>query len=153
MCASQRIKPVGGIASVAVVPAGTAAGGSPDDIAAAAVEVPVIEGRSSYDESAESRNGALRIEHRLTIAVPADYARNHFDDETCRRWATSGTAAIVTAESGERLAVGWSERMGAEQPLRLISVEAATDRTPHAIPAAVMTFRSVDTAPAVRIND
>ena len=151
--ASQTFKPVGGIASVAVVPAGTAAGGSPDGIAAAAAELPLAEGLSSYDETAEVRNGIVRVEHRLTVALPADRAREVLDERTLRLWASAGTAAVVVTESGERIVAGWSESLGSEQPLRLTGVVMSTDRDPHATPVAILTFRSVDTEPAVRMNN
>ena len=149
----QQVKPAGGILRAAVVPAGTAAGGSPALIAAAAAEVPLVEGRSTYDEETEVRNGIARIVHRLTIAVPADYARRHFDGRTLRLWASDGTAAVIDTVAGERIVAGWSEPMGSEQPLRLTAVELSTDKTPHSIPAAVLTFRSIDTSPAERIQN
>ena len=147
----QHLKPACGIASVSVVPAGAAAGGSPSEIAVSAEPVPLIEGRSSYDEISDMRDGILRVEHRLTIAVPAEYAHSRFDAESYRRWAAFGTCAVVAAVSGERYVVGWSERFGAGQPLRLTSVEDSTGTSPHAVPAVVLTLRSVDASPATRI--
>ena len=153
MSDGKRLKPVGGIVSVAVVPAGTAAVGSAEAAAAAAVGVPLVEGCSSYDEKTDSHDGIIRIEHRLTIAVPPEYAREHIDERTLRLWAAVGTAAVVTTEAGERLLAGWSERFGGEQPLRLVGMESSTGKTPHSTPAVVLTFRSIDTSPALRIGD
>ena len=153
MSAVRPLKPAGGIAAVAVVPAGAAAVGSPEEIAAAAVAVPLVEGRSSYDETVMSDNGIIRVEHRLTIAVPPDYAHEFFGEDIMRQWASAGTAAVVVTEAGERLVVGWSERFGSEQPLRLAGIGASTGTTPHETPAVVLTFRSVDTAPATRIQN
>ena len=149
MSDGKRLKPVGGIVSVAVVPAGTAAVGSAE--AAAAAAVPLVDDLSSYDESAEVRDGTLRIVHRLTLAVPADYARRQFDSHTLRHWAEAGTAAVVAAASGERLIAGWSELLGSEQPLRLTAVEWSSGKTPHAVPVAILTFRSADCAPSIRL--
>ena len=153
MSALPRLKPAGGISSVAVVPAGSAAVGSPAAIAAAAEPVPLVDERSSYEEICDSSDGIVRVEHRLTIAVPLDYARSRFGDEECRMWASAGTAAIVETVAGERLAVGWSERLGSEQPLRLVRMKISTGTSPREIPAAVLTFRSVDGSQAVRIQD
>ena len=153
MCASPRFKPVGGILSVAVVHKWTAAVGSPAEIEAAAAPVPLVEGRSEYEERVDSHNGTPRIEHRLTIAVPAEYARDNFDAGLCRRWAESGTAAVVVTESGERLIAGWSECMGTEQLLRLTGIEFTTGTSPHITPAAILTFRSIDAAPAERVQN
>ena len=155
MCAATvRTKPVGGIRAVAVIPSlGAAATGSPAEVAAAAVGVPLAEGRSQYEERVEADAGAVRVEHRLTIAMPADYARQLLTEELCRRWTEQGTAAVVETESGERLVVGWSERMGAEQPLRLVSAEFGSGLTPQSVPVAILTLRSADTAPAVRIQN
>ena len=151
MCASICPKPVGGIAAVAVVPAGAAACGSPADIVSAAEDIPLIEDCSSYDEIVDSRDGIMRVEHQLTIAVPSGYARAHLDEGTLRRWAAAGTFATVCTQSGERLAVGWSERFGGRQPLRLTGIEWSTDKSAHATPAAILTFRSTDCAPSIRI--
>ena len=153
MDARKPAKPVGGIAAAAVVPAGAAALGSAAEVAAAAVAVPLVEGRSSYDETTDSRDGTVRVEHLLTLAVPADFARRHLGEELCRRWATEGTAAVVVTEAGERLVAGWSERFGGEQPLRLATLELSTDKSPRAVPVALLTLRSVDTSPATRIQD
>ena len=153
MESAQRIKPAGGIVRVAVVPAGTAAGGPPASIAAAAEELPLVEGRSEYDESTEVHNGIVRIVHRLMLVVPAGYAREHIGPRTQHLWATAGTAAVIDTVAGERIVAGWSEHFGSEQPLRLTDVGLSTDKTPHAIPAAVLTFRSIDISPAERIQN
>ena len=149
----NAVKPAGGIAAVAVVPAGAAAGLPPGETDTATVAVPLIEERSSYDEVLTSRNGVVRVEHRLTIAVPFDWVRRTLDETTFRSWAVQGVAAVVDTEAGERLAVGWPEPQGCRQPLRLAGIEASTDKTPHATPAAIITLRSVDTAPAVELTE
>ena len=149
----QHLKPAGGILRVAVVPAGTTAGGSPQEIAAAAVELPLVEGLSSYDEITRVHDGIASVEHLLTIAVPAGCAGASLDPRTQRLWASAGTAAVIDTVSGERIVAGWSERFGSEQPLRLTGIELSTGKTPGVTPAAILTFRSVDTSPAERIQD
>ena len=151
MTSAQKLKPAGGIASAAVVPAGAAACGSAAEIAAAAVAVPLAEGLSSYDEMTDSADGTLRVEHRLTIAVPPEYVRDFIGRDVQRRWASEGTAAVITTVAGERLVLGWSEHFGTEQPLRLTGMAVSTGTTPREIPAVVLTFRSVDTSPASRL--
>ena len=153
MGAGLCTKPVGGITAVAVVPAGAAACGSPADIAAAAVELPLVEGLSSYDETVDSSDGIVRIEHRLTIAVPAEFAASEIEMPTLRRWASAGTFARVDTLAGESLAVGWSERFGSEQPLRLTGIEWSTGKDAHTRPVAILTLRSIDTSPAAKIQN
>lgn len=152
MSAVRQIKPMCGIAAVAVVPAGTAAGGSPDAVAAAAVPLPVVAERSSYEETLDAADGTVRVRHRLTVAVPEEYARANLDERTLRLWAAAGTAAVIDTLSGERLVAGWSERFGSEQPLRLTAVAMSTGTTPHESPAALLTFGSVDTSPAAEVQ-
>lgn len=154
MCADRHFKPVGGLAAVAVVPPGAAAGG-PDGLTAAAARaewLPLVDDMSHYDETADCRDGIMRVEHRLTVALPLDYARRRIGDAVRAAWAAEGVAAIVDTASGERLAVGWSERFGTEQPLRLTSVEASTAATPHQTPVALLTFRSIDSSSAASIE-
>ena len=153
MCASTRFKPVGGISSAAVVPSGASACGSPAEIAARAVELPLVEGLSSYEERVDSRDGIFRVEHRLTIALPAGYARDRFSAAECRRLAAVGTAAVIVTESGERLIAGWSEQFGSEQPLRLTGIAFTTGTSPRDVPAAILTFASIDGATAERIQN
>ena len=115
--------------------------------------LPLAEWRSEYEERVDSRNGTPYVEHLLRVVVPAEYAHDHLDAGLLRRWALSGTAAVIGTESGERLLVGWSERMGSEQPLRLTAVEHLTGPSPRTIPATVLTFRCADASPAVRLSN
>lgn len=149
MAAQRKIKPVGGIESVAVVPAGTAAAGSPQEIAAQAEELPLVEDASYYEERTEWLDGIPRTEHRLSVTLPRDEAQRIFTPQAVEWWATAGTAAVVRTASGERLVVGWSERFGGEQPLRLVSIASTTARSPREVPTATALFRSFDTSGAI----
>lgn len=148
MPAEHNIKPVGGIESVAVVPAGIAAAGSPAGIAVQAVELPLVEDASYYEERTEWREGIPCTEHLLSVTLPRDAAQRIFTPRAVEWWSAVGTAAVVRTASGERLTVGWSERFGGEQPLRLVSLVTTTARSPREVPTATALFRSFDTCGA-----
>ena len=151
--AQHTLKPVGGIRAAAVVLQGAAGCGSASAVVSAARPVPVVEERSSYEEVSAVVDGAVCIEHRLVLAVPADYAAECLTAELLRHWAVEGTAAAVDTESGERIVVGWSERFGCEQPLRLVSAEFSSGNSTRQTPAAILTLRSFDTETATRISN
>jgi len=148
MAGEHKIKPVGGVCSAAVVPAGTAVGNSPQEIIEAAVGIPIMEDRTSYEERISWKNGIARTEHLLTVTVARDYAQEHFTARVQRHWAREGTAAVIRTAAGELIVAGWSERFGAEQPLRLVSMDSTTALSPRDTPTSTLLFRSVDDSPA-----
>ncbi len=133
-------KPVGGVAAVVIVPRD----GSPRPAA------PLVEERSSYEEELVSDDGILRVHHTLTLVVPREAAAAMLP--LAAGMAADGVTALVTTAAGERLTVGWSERFGFEQPLRLRSFRLATGTRPADGNAATLRFESDDTT-ALLEND
>ncbi len=130
MAATKR--PAGGVAAVELLPCD----GAPQP----AIEL--VEGRSSYTEECLCDGGAVRVRHTLTLVVPRTTAAALVP--LAEGLALSGATAVVTTGAGERLTVGWSERFGREQPLRLRSFVLATGERASAGNAAVLRFESED---------
>ena len=148
MTASTPRKPAGGITAAAITPAGNllrAALGA--DGRAEAVfrdgtlltRLPLAEQRSSYAE-------------RLDTVGCREAARTLFDPAFRRTAATEGLIATVTAASGERLLIGWSARLGTEQPLRLGSVSNESGVKPLDGTPVVVTLTCEDADPAPELK-
>lgn len=130
--ATQR-KPAGGVTAAELVPRD----GSPQP------EVALVEERSSYAEEYVSDGGIVRVHHTLTLVVSRETAAGLAP--LAEGLAREGATALVTTAAGERLTVGWSERFGTEQPLRLRSFVLGTGERPAEGNAAVLRFESDDT--------
>ena len=161
MTASTPRKPAGGITAAAITPAGNlllAALGA--DGRAEAVfrdgtlltRLPLAEQRSSYTELSDTQAGPQRVRHTLKLVVSREAARTLFGPAFRRTAATEGLIATVTAASGERLLIGWSARLGREQPLRLGSVSNESGVKPlDGTPVVVtLTCEDTDSAPELK---
>ena len=161
MTASTPRKPAGGITAAAITPAGNllrAALGA--DGRAEAVfrdgtlltRLPLAEQRSSYTELSDTQAGPQRVRHTLKLVVSREAARTLFGPAFRHTAATEGLIATVTAASGERLLIGWSARLGREQPLRLGSVSNESGVKPLDGTPVVVTLTCEDTDPAPELK-
>ncbi len=154
-------KPVGGITAAMITPAGNLlrAAAAADGLTelsfrdtAQIVDLPLIDDRSTYAETADSQTGLTRVRHKLSLVVERSDARMLFDDAFRRTALYEGLVAIVTAASGEQIVVGWSERLGTEQPLRMTGLGMESGRKPLDGTPATLTLESEDASPAVDIK-
>ena len=161
MAASTPRKPAGGVAAVTVTPAGNllraavAADGRAEAIFRDATQLtalPLAEQRSSYTELSDTQAGPHRVRHTLKLVVSREAARTLFDPAFRRSAATVGLIATVTAASGERLLIGWSARLGTEQPLRLGSVSNESGVKPLDGTPVVVTLTCEDADPAPELK-
>ena len=161
MTASTPRKPAGGITAAAITPAGNllrAALGA--DGRAEAVfrdgtlltRLPLAEQRSSYTELSDTQAGPQRVRHTLKLVVSREAARTLFGPAFRHTAATEGLIATVTAASGERLLIGWSARLGRDQPLRLGSVSNESGVKPLDGTPVVVTLTCEDTDPAPELK-
>lgn len=161
MAASTPRKPAGGITAAAITPAGNllrAAPGADGRVEAVfrdgalLTPLPLAEQRSSYSELSDTQAGPQRVRHTLTLVIGREAARALLTPSFRRTAAADGLIATVTAASGERLLIGWSARLGKEQPLRLgpVSNESGTkplDGTPVVV---TLTCEDADPAPELK---
>lgn len=157
MAVAER-KPVGGLAGVTLLPAGGIARvgvaegrctGITLKSGARTLECPLCDDGSSYTEESLVRDGLVAVSHTLTIAIDLEQGRELLGEEVLASFAREGAAALVTASGGERMLVGWSERFGCEQPLRLVAATSQTGSQLLDRPRSLLTLRSEDTSPAM----
>ncbi|MFI3291889.1 MAG: hypothetical protein SNG27_00215 [Rikenellaceae bacterium] len=120
MATSSRSN-VGGVFSVVMWLGGDSGRSDPPtslDSGVMAVRVPLISEMSSYSESVEIDGGVRRVEQTLNIVT-------HAQDDFWRRAELfgaerTGCIAEVEVSSLGRILLGWSSRLGYDQPLRLV---------------------------------
>ncbi len=154
-------KPVGGVAGVSLyrksdVEAVRAADGLCTGIdlctGAAPLTVPLAEDRSSYTEESVGEEGLPATRHTLTVVCHRYAGREMFAGPLLEELATDGAVACVELSNGERLVVGWTERLGFEQPLRLVKFRFLTGAKPVDVPLLELRLECVDAARALRYH-
>lgn len=152
-------KPVGGVTGVSLyrksdVEAVRVADGLCTGIdlctGAAPLTVPLAEDRSSYTEESVGDEGLPATRHTLAIVCHRYPGREMFAGPLLEELATDGAVACVDLSNGERLLVGWSERLGFEQPLRLKKFRFLTGPKPVDTPLLELHLESIDAARALR---
>ncbi len=152
-------KPVGGIAGVSLyrkddIEAVRAAGGRCVGIdlrtGAAPLTALLVEDRSSYTEESVREEGLPATRHTLKAVFYWYTGREELAGELLEALATDGAVACVELRNGERLVVGWSERLGLEQPLRLTGYRFFSGAKPADLPQLELHLESCDASRALR---
>ncbi len=152
-------KPVGGVAGVslyrksdieAVWVADGLCAGIDLRTGAAPLTVPLAEDRSSYTEESVGEEALPATRHTLTIVCPRHAGREMFAGPILEQLSADGAVACVELCNGERLIVGWTERLGLEQPLRLKRFRFLTGPKPVDAPLLELHLECVDAARALR---
>ncbi len=117
---------------------------------AAPLAVPLAEDRSSYTEESVGEEALPATRHTLVIVCPRYAGREIFAGPILEELSTDGAVACVELNNGERLVVGWSERLGFEQPLRLKKFRFLTGQKPADAPLLELHLECVDAARALR---
>ena len=153
---SSHRKPVGGVRSVVltatdnVAEALFAAGGTlctslnfVDE--GALMECELLEEESCFEEELSSDSGAVAVKHRLSLVAE----RNEVDVWLAPEFRTEslncGLCAVVELNDGRRLLVGYSERFGAKQPLRVVSIKSSSGTRRTDPPKVSLTLENFDT--------
>lgn len=152
-------KPVGGVAGVSLyrktdVEAVRVADGRCTGIdlrtGAAPLAALLAEDRSSYTEESVGEEGLPATRHTLEAVYYRHTGREQLAGPILEELATDGAVACVELRNGERIIVGWSERLGFEQPLRLVKYRFLTGAKPADVPLLELRMECVDTARALR---
>ncbi len=152
-------KPVGGVAGVSLyrksdIEAVRVADGLCTGIdlctGAAPLTVPLAEDRSSYTEESVGEEALPATRHTIIIVCPRFAGREMFAGPLIEQLSTDGAVACVELHNGERLVVGWTERLGFEQPLRLKKFRILTGPKPAEAPLLELHLECVDAARALR---
>ncbi len=150
-------RPVGGIEAVALLPAthveavtfeaGRCTAVTPK-AGAQWVEWPILEDCADYTEEHLCEEGNLLTRHTLRLQCDPEEVRGSFAALCEMTLAGAGVVARIETAAGVTLLVGWSERFGCEQPLRLHSARCRTEAAPLDAPRFEAVLVSEDTAPA-----
>lgn len=129
MSENKSFKPIGGIVAAELFPVADLL--SIDDLVQGeGLSVGLADYASHYEENFFSDNCQVSVEHTLTLVADRADAAGWVDAEFLRRASAEGVVAKVWLASGEELVVGWCERLGFEQALRLRSLKCATGSRP-----------------------
>ena len=145
----KRYKPVGGIISAELFTVGDKSRVG-ELVAGQGVEVVLVDDGSEYEEIASADNSPVSVCHTLTLCSTPPLAAAWFDEEFLQRAAVEGVAARVVMASGEQITLGWSERFGFEQALRLKSLRFWSGSRPNTSPTVVLTLEARDAYSAIK---
>lgn len=109
------------------------------------LRVDLADDGSLYEESIETEGRPVSVRHTLTLCSDPNRARAWFDSRLLDHAAIEGLAARITLATGERLTLGWSERFGFEQALRLRSLHFSSGAKPNASPTVKLVLEARDT--------
>ena len=142
-------KPVGGILSAELFFASDL--NSVDDmVKGQGVAVELCDDKSTYEEHFSAESGLVSVQHTLTLCSDRRLAAAWFDEGFLQHAATEGLAARVSLATGEVLLLGYSERFGFEQALRLKSLSFSSGSSPNDSPRVVLTLAACDTDSAIK---
>lgn len=152
-------KPVGGIAAVRLYAPGDVGSVSFSDdgcrvvFSGTAEEFPLLDDRSSFEELCDGSGGPVSVRHTLTLVSDRNMAGEWLSGEFLSRALLDGFVAYIRLNDGRTLLAGYSDRLGGEQPLRLVSLLSQSGTGLSDSPELTLVLASEDTAPAASITN
>lgn len=148
MTVMKSYKPIGGVSRAELFVVGD--GFSVESVVeGGGIEVELIDDGSSYEELFISTDGLVSVQHTLTLTARRGVADEWLDKRFLELCAAQGVVARVLLSSGESLTVGWSERFGVEQALRLEQMHLQSGSKPTDEPRICLKLKAVDTQSAI----
>lgn len=144
----KKYKPIGGIIAAELFTVGDRVGVE-ELTAGQGVAVELVDDGSKYEEVATAEESLVSVQHTLTLCSDRHLSQAWFDEDFLQRAAVEGVAAHITLATGEELTLGWSERFGFEQALRLRSLCFDSGSQPNDSPRTVLTLVACDTHSAL----
>ena len=148
MTEQKSYKPIGGVLKAELYAVGGLAS-IEDAVQGGGIEVELKDDGSCYEELFLSDTGLVSVQHTLTLAASRNDAGQWLDVRFREECAAEGVVARVTLSTGESLLIGWSNRFGFEQALRLKQMLFSSGRKPTDEPCVVLTLQSQDTQSAI----
>ncbi len=145
----KKYKPIGGVTSAELFSVGDKVGAE-ELVAGQGVAVGLVDDGSKYEELLSANATPVSVQHTLTLCSDRQLAAEWFDEAFLQRTALEGVAARITLATGEELLLGYSERFGFEQALRLKSLSFNSGDRPNNSPKVVLTLVSEDTCSAIK---
>ena len=148
MTVKKSYKPIGGVSRAELFVVGD--GFSVESVVeGGGIEGELIDDGSSYEELFISTDGLVSVQHTLTLTARRGVADEWLDKRFLELCAAQGVVARVLLSSGESLTVGWSERFGVEQALRLEQMHLQSGSKPTDEPRICLKLKAVDTQSAI----
>ena len=152
-------KPVGGIRSVKLCTTDNIAGvGFSSDATTNAslefvdsnevMECSLLEDSSSFEEEFSFDQGVVAVRHTLSLVANRDLAAAWLEAEFCGELRLKGLCAVVTLNDDRQLLVGYSQRFGGQQPLRVKGIKVWSGVSLSDTPTVTLTLESYDTSAA-----
>lgn len=144
-------KSVGGVERVMLYPADAVTSalfsseGCEVEFASAPLEVELLDDASHYEEVSECAGGASRVTHQLHLVAERGEAEKWLETNFLEAISIDGAVAKVVLADGRALLVGYSQRFGDEQPLRLERLISTSGTTLHDRPTITLRLVSHDT--------
>ena len=144
-------KPIGGVESVALYPPDAvrsvlfATNGCMVIFSGQAVELPLLEDRSYYEEVSKYDEGARCVSHTLHLVAAPDSAAMCLTEEFLEQAYFEGFVAKILLCDGRCLFAGYSAHLQDEQPLRLESVTTSSGSEVRQTPTVTLRLHSCDT--------
>lgn len=102
------------------------------------------EGESVYTEEMSVRHGVAKVRHTITFAIERPASASAAAAARLAEASAEGMVAIVTTNSRVSFVVGYSEKFGKEQPLRLTTTALTTGRSTADDTTEILTLVSED---------
>ncbi|MBO5875046.1 MAG: hypothetical protein J6Q20_00805 [Alistipes sp.] len=112
------------------------------------MECSLLEDASWLEESFAFEDGVVAVQHTLTLVAERNDAAAWIEPEFYREAMDMGLCAEVELNDGRRLLVGYSERFGSQQPLRIKEIISSSGSRLVDSPRIKMTLESYDTSAA-----
>ena len=125
-------KPVGGVRSVTLHAADTV-GRTMESI-----DVELMDDGSTYREVLSVEQGSGVVKHTLTLKALYSAAEAWLSREFIDMATLAGVVAEVTLNDSRQIVVGQTEALGAEQPLRIKSLEVDSAHSPSEVPTVTL---------------
>lgn len=148
MTENLAYKPVGGIIRAELFAVG-GLNSAQEMVQGAGISVSLMDDGSSYEESISAQGLPVSVNHTLTLCSDRNLASGWFDEEFLQRAAIEGLAALITLSTGESLLLGWSEKFGFEQALRLSELRFESGQRPNDSPRVKLVLSARDTHSAL----
>ena len=148
MTVKKSYKPIGGVSRAELFVVGDSFSVE-SVVEGGGIEVELIDDGSSYEELFISTDGLVSVQHTLTLTARRGVADEWLDKRFLELCAAQGVVARVLLSSGESLTVGWSERFGVEQALRLEQMHLQSGSKPTDEPRICLKLKAVDTQSAI----
>ena len=151
MKSNANYKSVGGVESCTLYPADAvttalfSCEGCEIELSGTAIEVPLLDDASEYEECSQMEVGATLISHRLHLVAERNEAKSWLNDHFIERAYTEGLVAVISLYDGRRLLAGYSAQFGDEQPLRLESLTSTSGTSLNETPSVTLRLISQDT--------